>query len=103
MSLFMSQATLRCISVGSRIDVEAMQRAVDAHIMHPVIDSVFPFAEAKAAWAHYAGRDVFGKISRTCTGALRSAFAAEIPAKPPPTMTTTGTIDSVTIDRLRNS
>jgi len=62
MSLFMSQATLRCISVGSRIDVEAMQRAVEAHIMHPVIDSVFPFAEAKAAWAHYAGRDVFGKI-----------------------------------------
>src|SRR6267142_6122972 len=61
-SLFMSQATLRCISVGSRIDVEAMQRAVEAHIMHPVIDSVFPFAEAKAAWAHYAGRDVFGKI-----------------------------------------
>jgi NADPH:quinone reductase-like Zn-dependent oxidoreductase len=62
MSLFMSQATLRCISVGSRIDVEAMQRAVDAHAMHPVIDSVFPFAEAKLAWAHYAGRSVFGKV-----------------------------------------
>jgi NADPH:quinone reductase-like Zn-dependent oxidoreductase len=62
MSLFMSQATLRCISVGSRTDVEAMHRAVDAHAMHPVIDSVFPFAEAKAAWAHYAGRDVFGKV-----------------------------------------
>jgi len=62
MSLFMSQATLRCISVGSRVDVEAMQRAVNVHAMHPVIDSVFPFADAKAAWAHYAGRDVFGKI-----------------------------------------
>jgi NADPH:quinone reductase-like Zn-dependent oxidoreductase len=62
MSLFMSQATLRCISVGSRVDVEAMQRAVDAHTMHPVIDSVFPFAEAKSAWAHYAGRGVFGKV-----------------------------------------
>src|SRR5713226_8001333 len=62
MSLFMSQATLRCISVGSRVDVEAMQRAVDVHAMHPVIDSVFPFVEAKSAWAHYAGRDVFGKI-----------------------------------------
>src|SRR5258705_7719056 len=62
MSLFMSQATLRCISVGSRIDVEAMQRAVDAHAMHPVIDSVFPFADAKSAWAHYAERNVFGKV-----------------------------------------
>jgi NADPH:quinone reductase-like Zn-dependent oxidoreductase len=55
MSLFMSQATLRCISVGSRIDVEAMNRAVDAHVMHPVIDRVFPFAEATSAFAHYAG------------------------------------------------
>src|SRR5882762_3107455 len=62
MSLFMSQATLRCISIGSRIDVEAMQRAVDAHAMRPVIDRVFPFAEAKSAWAHYAGRGVFGKV-----------------------------------------
>ena len=62
MSLFMSQATLRCISVGSRVDVEAMNRAVDAHVMHPVIDRVFPFAEARSAWAHYAGRNVFGKI-----------------------------------------
>src|SRR5467141_3195106 len=62
MSLFMSQATLRCISVGSRIDVEAMQRAVDAHAMHPVIDRVFPFTEAKSALAYYAGRGVFGKV-----------------------------------------
>src|ERR1700681_3371565 len=62
MSLFMSQATLRCISIGSRVDVEAMQRAVEAHAMHPVIDRVFPFTEAKSAWAHYAGRGVFGKV-----------------------------------------
>jgi NADPH:quinone reductase-like Zn-dependent oxidoreductase len=62
MSLFRSQATLRCISVGSRVDVEAMQRAVDAHAMHPVIDSVFPFAEAERAWAHYAGGGIFGKV-----------------------------------------
>ena len=62
MSLFMSQATLRCISVGSRVDVEAMNRAVDAHAMHPVIDRVFPFAEARSAFTHYAGRNVFGKI-----------------------------------------
>jgi NADPH:quinone reductase-like Zn-dependent oxidoreductase len=62
MSLFMSQATLRCISVGSRSDMEALIRAVDAHAMHPVIDRVFPFAEAKSAWEHYAGGKVFGKV-----------------------------------------
>jgi NADPH:quinone reductase-like Zn-dependent oxidoreductase len=62
MSVFWSQATLRCISVGSRVDVEAMQRAVAAHAMHPVIDSVFPFAEAERAWAHYAGGGIFGKV-----------------------------------------
>ena len=33
-----------------------------AHAMRPVIDSVFPFKEAKSAWAHYAGRNVFGKV-----------------------------------------
>ena len=62
MSVFMSQATLRCISVGSRIDMEAMKRAVDTNAMHPVIDSVFSLVEAKSAWAHYAGRNVFGKV-----------------------------------------
>jgi NADPH:quinone reductase-like Zn-dependent oxidoreductase len=30
--------------------------------MHPVIDRVFPFAEAKSAWEHYAGRKVFRKV-----------------------------------------
>jgi len=62
MSVFMSQVTLRCISVGSRSDMEALLRAVDGHAMHPVIDRVFPFAEAKAAWEHYAGGQVFGKV-----------------------------------------
>jgi NADPH:quinone reductase-like Zn-dependent oxidoreductase len=62
MSVFLSQATLRCVSVGSRSDLEAMMRAVDAHAMRPVVDRVFPFVEAKAAWAHYAGRKVFGKV-----------------------------------------
>ena len=50
------------ISVGSRVDVETMNRAVDAHAMRPVIDRVFPFAEAKSAFAYYDGRNVFSKI-----------------------------------------
>lgn len=62
MSVFMNQVTLRCISVGSRSDMEALLRAVDSHALHPVIDRVFPFAEAKAAWENYAAGHVFGKI-----------------------------------------
>ena len=62
MSVFMNQVTLRCISVGSRSDLEALLRAVDAHAMHPVIDRVFPFAEARRAWEHYAAGHVFGKV-----------------------------------------
>ena len=62
MSLFMNQVTLRCISAGSRSDTEALIRAVEGHAMHPVIDRVFPFAEAKSAWEHYSGRKLFGKV-----------------------------------------
>jgi NADPH:quinone reductase-like Zn-dependent oxidoreductase len=62
MSVFMNQVTLRCISVGSRSDMEALIRAVDGHAMHPLIDRVFPFAEAKSAWEYYAGGNVFGKV-----------------------------------------
>src|SRR6202163_209876 len=62
MSVFMNQVTLRSISTGSRSDMEAMLRAVDGHEMHPIIDRVFPFAEAKSAWEHYAAGNVFGKV-----------------------------------------
>lgn len=62
MSVFMNQVTLRSISTGSRSDMEAMLRAVDGHAMHPVIDRVFSFAEAKAAWAYHAAGTVFGKV-----------------------------------------
>jgi NADPH:quinone reductase-like Zn-dependent oxidoreductase len=61
-SVFTNQVTLRSISIGSRSDMEAMLRAVDGHEMHPVIDRVFPFAEAKSAWEHYAAGNVFGKV-----------------------------------------
>jgi len=62
MSVFMNQVTLRPISVGSMSDMEAMLRAVGGHEMHAVIDRVFSFAEAKAAWEHYAAGNVFGKV-----------------------------------------
>src|ERR1700760_4299099 len=54
--------TLGSISVGSRADFEAMKRAIALHRLRPVIDQIFPFAEAKAAYRHFEGRGHFGKV-----------------------------------------
>ena len=54
--------TLGSISVGSRADFEAMNRAIALHRLRPVIDRTFPFAEAKAAYPHCEGRGHFGKV-----------------------------------------
>lgn len=62
MKLFFSQATYRAIGVGSRGDLEEMNRAISLHKLHPVIDRVFDFGEARAAYEHLASRNVFGKV-----------------------------------------
>lgn len=54
--------TLGSISVGSRADFEAMNRAIEMHRLRPVIDRIFPFAEAKEAYRHFEGRGHFGKV-----------------------------------------
>jgi NADPH:quinone reductase-like Zn-dependent oxidoreductase len=54
--------TLGSISVGSRADFVAMNRAIAMHRVHPVIDRTFPFAEAKEAYRHFEGRGHFGKV-----------------------------------------
>ena len=54
--------TLGSISVGSRTDFEAMNRAIVMHRLRPVIDRTFPFAEAKEAYRHFEGRGHFGKV-----------------------------------------
>jgi hypothetical protein len=51
--------TLGSISVGSRADFEAMNRAIALHRLHPVIDRTFPFAEAKEAYRYFEGRGHF--------------------------------------------
>ena len=54
--------TLGSISVGSRADFEAMNRAIALHRLRPVIDRTFPFAEAKEAHCHFESRGHFGKV-----------------------------------------
>ena len=54
--------TLGSISVGSRADFEAMNRAIALHRLRPAIDRTFPFAEAKAAYRYFEGRGHFGKV-----------------------------------------
>ncbi|CAN5669006.1 NAD(P)-dependent alcohol dehydrogenase [soil metagenome] len=48
--------------VGSKQMFESMNRAIAAGGLRPVIDKVFPFAEAKDAYRHLKGQSHFGKI-----------------------------------------
>jgi NADPH:quinone reductase-like Zn-dependent oxidoreductase len=54
--------TLSSISVGSRADFEAMNRATALHRLRPVIDRVFPFERALDAYRHFESRAHFGKV-----------------------------------------
>jgi NADPH:quinone reductase-like Zn-dependent oxidoreductase len=50
------------VYVGSRQMFEAMNRAMDEAKLKPVVDRVFAFDEAKAAYAHMKAQGHFGKI-----------------------------------------
>jgi NADPH:quinone reductase-like Zn-dependent oxidoreductase len=62
MSMFMSQATYQPIGVGSRSDLEDLNRVISQHKLRPVVDKTFSFEGAKAAWRHFAERQLFGKV-----------------------------------------
>jgi NADPH:quinone reductase-like Zn-dependent oxidoreductase len=64
-SLIGNSAKLQGLSVGSREMFEAMCRAIDQHRIAPVVDKVFPWIEARAAFAAMAGGEHFGKIVLT--------------------------------------
>jgi NADPH:quinone reductase-like Zn-dependent oxidoreductase len=60
--LISSSARLQGVSVGSRAMFEAMCRAIELHKIQPVVDKVFPFTEARAAFEAMKGGEHFGKI-----------------------------------------
>jgi NADPH:quinone reductase-like Zn-dependent oxidoreductase len=60
--IFARRANVQGISVGSMQMFEAMNRAMAANGIKPVLDKVFPFDEAQAAYRHMAAGAHLGKI-----------------------------------------
>jgi NADPH:quinone reductase-like Zn-dependent oxidoreductase len=60
--VLMKQLRVQGILVGHRQGFEAMNRAVAAQRLRPVIDRVFPFAQVPEAFEHLASAAHFGKI-----------------------------------------
>lgn len=60
--LMMKNATLCGIFVGSRAMFEQMNEAIAVNDMRPVIDRIFPFAEAASAYEYQRGGKHFGKV-----------------------------------------
>jgi NADPH:quinone reductase-like Zn-dependent oxidoreductase len=54
--------TLRGIYVGSRQMFEAMNRAIELHRIHPVVDRVFDFGHAKDAYRRLQSQAHVGKV-----------------------------------------
>ncbi len=55
-------ATASGVYVGSREDFEAMNAFISEHAIRPLIDRVFEFEEAPAAYEHMESGDFMGKI-----------------------------------------
>jgi len=60
--VLMQNLRIQGIFVGSREMFEDMNRALEAGGLRPVIDRVFPFGDAPAAFAHLASGAHFGKV-----------------------------------------
>ena len=62
MALMIKGASLRGIFVGSAAMARDLNAFVDAHGVKPVVDRVFDFADAKAAYAYQSSGELFGKV-----------------------------------------
>jgi NADPH:quinone reductase-like Zn-dependent oxidoreductase len=60
--LMRKQASLHGIFVGDREMFEEMNRAIELHGITPVVDRVFPFEEAAAAFRYQASGRFVGKV-----------------------------------------
>ena len=62
MMILARRANVQGISVGSTQMFEAMNRAITANHIKPVIDEVFAFSEVRAAFQHLQSATHFGKV-----------------------------------------
>jgi NADPH:quinone reductase-like Zn-dependent oxidoreductase len=60
--LFGAAATVRALAVGSKAQFTQLNEIITAHRLRPVIDRVFPFREAGAAYRYYESASPFGKV-----------------------------------------
>jgi NADPH:quinone reductase-like Zn-dependent oxidoreductase len=60
--LFSVSATVRALAVGSRAQFTQMNDVITAHRLRPVVDRVFPFEQAQAAYRYYESARPFGKV-----------------------------------------
>jgi NADPH:quinone reductase-like Zn-dependent oxidoreductase len=60
--VFMKQVRIQGLLVGSRKAFERMNRSIAQHELRPVVDRVFPFAEAREAFEHLKSGRHFGKV-----------------------------------------
>jgi len=61
-SLFSRQLTIRGSYLGNRSELEAVTRLVAAGRLAPIIDSIYPLAEARKAQEVMLSRNFFGKL-----------------------------------------
>jgi len=61
-TLMMKGGSLHGIFVGDRGLFEQLNAAINVNGIKPLIDKVFPFADAKAAYHHQASGDFMGKV-----------------------------------------
>jgi NADPH:quinone reductase-like Zn-dependent oxidoreductase len=62
LTLLHQQATIRGMEVGSTQDFEAMNQAIEAYNIHPVIDKIFPLDQTQQAFEYLEQGLHFGKI-----------------------------------------
>lgn len=60
--LFGVAATVRALAVGSYAQFTRLNEIITTHRLRPVVDRVFPFREAGAAYRYYESAAPFGKV-----------------------------------------
>ncbi len=64
-SIFMQAIRVQGILVGHREAFERMNRAIELHGLHPVVDGTYPWTDVRTALERMAAGDHFGKICLT--------------------------------------